>query len=85
MNNRLEGEGIFEEIDKELDAIKLLKLIKIISYAYESKSYPFLYVKYAIEEFYESYQQTTTSCDSYMDSITHLHNVIVHCSGNLGD
>ena len=45
----MEGEGIFEDIDKELDTIKLLKLIKIISYAYKSKSYPFLYVKYAME------------------------------------
>ena len=45
----MEGEGIFEDIDKELDTIKLLKLIKIISYTYKYKSYPFLYVKYAME------------------------------------
>ena len=36
--NCLEGEGNFEEIDKESDVIKLIKIIKIIFYVYKSKS-----------------------------------------------
>ena len=64
--NQLEVERSFEDIDKDLDVIKLIKLIKSIPYAYESNSCPFLYVHQAMKAFYASYHKTITSCDSYI-------------------
>ena len=80
----MEVERSFEDIEKDLDVIKLIKLIKSIPYAYESKSCPFLYVHQAIKALYASYHKTITSCDSYIYSITNIHNFIIHCGGGLG-
>ena len=85
MNKRLEVKGIFDDTDKDSDVIKILNLIKRISYAYESESHPFLLVHQGMKAFHASYQQKTPSCDSYMESITNLHDAIVHCEGDLGD
>ena len=38
-----------------------------------------------MKEFYTSYQNNTMSYESYMDPITNLREVIVHCGGSLGD
>ena len=62
----LEGEGIFDDIENESDVIKLLKLIKSISYAYESKSYPLLEVQQAMKVFYSLYQDNKTLCDFFV-------------------
>ena len=59
--------------------------IKIILYAYYSNSYPFQDVYHVMKEFYAYYQHTTTSCDSYMESITNLRNFIVNYVGSLGE
>ena len=37
-----------------------------------------------MKEFYTSYQQNMTSCDSYMESITNMRNIIVNFGGTLG-
>ena len=42
MNNCLKGEEYYNNIDKELDVICLLILIKTIAYSFDSKSYPVL-------------------------------------------
>ena len=81
--NRPKGEGNFDKIDKDSEVIKLLKLNKSISYLYNSKCYPFLAVHQVMKAFYASYQQNTTSCASYLESITNLRNVILHCGRNL--
>ena len=72
MKNRLEGEVICDKINKESDVIKLLKLIKRILYAHESKSYPFLAVNQAMKSFDASHQQKTTLCDFYWDSMMNM-------------
>lgn len=66
MKKLLEGEGIFDDIENESDVIKLLKLIKSISYAYESKSYPLLEVQQAMKVFYSLYQDNKTLCDFFV-------------------
>ena len=58
--------------------INLLNIIKSISYAYNLNSYPFLNVHQAMKAFYASYQHTRTPCDSSMESIRNLRNIIVH-------
>ena len=65
--------------------INLLQLIKSILYVYGSKSHPFLEVYQATKTFYSLYQQNTTLCGYYMESMTNLRNDIVHCGGTLGD
>ena len=52
MKNRLKGEDTNEGIDGELDVIRLLLLIKSISYYYESKSYPVLDIQMELRKFY---------------------------------
>ena len=83
--NCLEGEGSFEEIDRESDVIKLMDIRKSISYASESKSYPFLAIHQSTKAFYAYYQKTMDSCDWYIWYIANLCGVIVHCVGSLGD
>ena len=52
MKNRLKGEDTNEGIDGELDVIRLLLLIKSISYYYEYKSYPVLDIQMELRKFY---------------------------------
>ena len=57
-NNRLEGEETFEDIDGESDAIRLLLLIKSITYSYESKSYPVLDIHMELKNYTQVTNQT---------------------------
>ena len=54
--NRLEGEENYEDIDGESDVIRLLLLIKSITYSHESKSYPVLAIHMALRKLYTSHQ-----------------------------
>ena len=57
--NRLKGEETYEDIDEESDAIRLLLIIKRITYSYESKSYPVLAIH---TELKNSTQATNQTC-----------------------
>ena len=52
MKIQLESEDKFESIETTSDIIKILKLDRYISYAYETKSYPFLAIHQALKHFY---------------------------------
>ena len=56
MKNRLEGEETYEDINEKADVIRLLLLIKIITYSYESKYYPVLAIHMALRKFYTIHQ-----------------------------
>ena len=60
MKNRLEGEEPFEDTDGESDASRILLLIKIIAYSFESKSYPVLDINMALKKFYASHQSNSS-------------------------
>ena len=77
-NYFLEGEGSSDDIKKESDVIKILEVIMSISYMYESKSYPFLAVHKSMKTFYFSYQQNKIACDSYLESMANMQDIMVH-------
>ena len=81
MNNRLEGEETYKDIDRESDVIRLLLIIKSISYSYKSKSYPILTIHMVLRKFYLSYQPSSSLCDKYFDTMTNLRDIISHCGG----
>ena len=59
--NRLKGEETYDDIDGESDVIRLLLLIKSISYSYESKSYPVLAIHMTPRKLYLRYQSSSSS------------------------
>ena len=63
--NQLEDDRSFQGTKKQSDAIKSLKLVKIIFYRYESKSLLFLEVHKSTKELYSSYHKNTIYCESY--------------------
>ena len=83
--NCLKEEEIYEGIDVEYDVIRLLLLIKIITYSYKSKSYPVLAIHMAPRKLYSSYQSSSASCDEYIEMMMNLRDVIFHCGGVIGN
>ena len=81
MQNRLEGEETFEDINGESDTIRLLLIIKSIAYSYESKSYPVLSIHMALKKFNASHQSNSSSCNEYFENMSNLRDVISHCGG----
>ena len=63
MNNRLEGEETYKDINRDSDVIRILLLIKIIAYSYKSKYYPVLSIHIELRKFYMSNQSISSSCD----------------------
>ena len=61
MNNHLEGEETYKDINGESGVVCLLLLINIIAYSYESKSYPVLAIHILLRKFYTSYQSISPS------------------------
>ena len=85
MKNRLKGEKTYEDIDGESDVIRLLLLIKSITYSYESKSYPVLAIHMALRKFYTSHQSRSSSCNEYSNTMTKLRDVISNYRGVIGN
>ena len=82
MRAKLESETDYKAISTSIDVIKLLKLIRNVAFAYESKRYPFLAVHTAIKTLYNNYQKTYTGSNSYMESFQNLVQVVDNCGGN---
>ena len=82
MNNRLEGEETYKDIDGESDVIRLLLLIKSISYSYESKYYPVLAIHMALRKFYTSHKSSSSSCNKYFETMSNLRDVISYCGAS---
>ena len=81
MQNSLEGEKSYEDIDEELDVIRLLLLIKSITYSSESKSYPVMAIHMEMRGFYSTSQSNSSSCDKCFETMNNLRDVISHCGG----
>ena len=84
MRSKLESDSTYDGISGSSDVIELLKLIRNIAFAYESKRYPYLAVFTGIKSLYGNYQRSYTTVDNYLESFTNLVQVIEHCGGNFG-
>ena len=84
MKEKLESDSGYEIILGDSNVIELLKLIRSIAFAYESKRYPYLAIFTGIKSLYGNYQQGYTTNDHYLESFTNLVQVIKHCGGNFG-
>ena len=85
MKNRLEGEETYEDIDGESNVIRLLLLINIITYSYESKSYPVLAIHVTLRKFHTGHQSSSSSYDKYFETMSNLRDVISHFGGIIGN
>ena len=68
MKAKLEASTQFEPINDDSDLIRLLKLIRDVSFAYEYKQYPYLSVYNGVRSLYSNYQKNYTSVDNYLES-----------------
>ena len=84
MRAKLEADSTFEGINTGSDLIELLKLIRKVSFAYESKKYPYLAAYNSIRSLYGNYQKNYSSVDSYLETFQNLVQVSDHCGGNFG-
>ena len=85
MKNRLEGEGKYEDIYGEYDVIRLLLLIKRITYSYKSKSYPVPAIYMALRKFYTIHKSISSSCNDYFETMSNLRVAISHCGDVIGN
>ena len=85
MKVKLESETDYKKISSKSDVIKLLKMIRNVAFAFESKRYPLLAVHTEIKGLYGNYQKSYMGCDSYMESFQNLVQVIEHCGGDFGN
>ena len=79
--NCLEGKDIYEDIDGDSDVIRILLLIKSITYSYKSKYYSVLAIHISLRKFYTIHQSSSSLCDEYFKTVSNMRDVISHCSG----
>ena len=84
MKAKLESSTNYETINDDSDLIGLLKLIRDVSYEYESKQYPYLSVYNAVRLLYGNYQKNYMTVNNYLESFQNIHQVVDHCGGNFG-
>eukprot|EP00957_Ditylum_brightwellii_P211645 15366417-Ditylum_brightwellii.AAC.2 len=69
MRAKLKGEEGFKEAATELDVIKLLKIIKRISFHYQLQRYPYCTVPAAMWVLYFTSQKDGMTLEQYLDKI----------------
>eukprot|EP00957_Ditylum_brightwellii_P052693 3994569-Ditylum_brightwellii.AAC.1 len=72
-------------IDKDSDAVELLKLIKVIAFRYESQSYQFQTVCNSMRSLYVLSQGEVILLELYLDSFLNITNSINHSNGFIGE
>ena len=81
---RLKGQDIFEEVEAELDALHLLKMIHSIVFNFEGQKYVDLSMHEAMRCYYLTKQGCNMTCQAYLDLHTNNREVVEHCSGMVG-
>eukprot|EP00957_Ditylum_brightwellii_P160061 12184172-Ditylum_brightwellii.AAC.1 len=84
MRAKLEGEEWYKEAATESDVIKLLKIIKRISYQYQSKRYPHRAVHAAMQALYFSIQKDRMTLEQCLDEFLNRQDVQEQCRGSIG-
>ena len=84
MKEKLESNAVYDTIRTEQDCIKLLKLMRGITYNYELQKYPFLALHAALKRYYSHYQKCHSSNNTYMESFMNMSEVVEYCGGTIG-
>jgi hypothetical protein len=84
MRQRLESTDNFQLIASQGDAIELLKMIKNITYNYQSQKYTPQAIHDAKKRFYQCYQPSSMSVQTYYERFMNLVDVIEHIGGGIG-
>jgi hypothetical protein len=83
MRQRLESTDSFQLIASQGDAIELLKMIKNITYNYQSQKYTPQAIHDAKKRFYQCYQPSSMSVQTYYEQFMNLVDVIEHIGGGI--
>ena len=73
MTSKLEASTQFKSINDDSDLIRLLKLIRDVSFAYESKQYPYLSFFNAVRSLYANYQKNYMTSANYLESFQNIN------------
>eukprot|EP00957_Ditylum_brightwellii_P048175 3656666-Ditylum_brightwellii.AAC.1 len=84
MRAKLEGEEWYKEAATESDVIKFLKIIKRISYQYQSQRYPHRAVHAAIQALYFASQKDGMTLEQYLAKFLNRQDVLEQCGGSIG-
>eukprot|EP00957_Ditylum_brightwellii_P123892 9444075-Ditylum_brightwellii.AAC.1 len=79
MRAKLESDKGYREAAEESDVIKLLKVIKKISYHYQSQQYPYRAVHQAMRALYFTSQKEGMTLEQYLDEFTNRREVLEEC------
>ena len=71
------------EASPKSDGIKLLKLIRQISYEFESQRYPFLSVHNAVQQSYSMFQKLHQTIDEYYENVSIKLDMLDHCGASI--
>eukprot|EP00957_Ditylum_brightwellii_P109785 8373248-Ditylum_brightwellii.AAC.1 len=75
---KLESESRFVAIARDLNLIELLRLLKDLSFNYQSQKYPFLSVYLTMRSFYLMHQKESVPCNKYLETFANQKGVIEH-------
>eukprot|EP00957_Ditylum_brightwellii_P106637 8135660-Ditylum_brightwellii.AAC.1 len=84
MRANLEDEEGYKEAATESDVIELLKIIKRISYQYQSQRYPHRAVHAAMRALYFTSQKDRMTLEQYVDEFLNRQDVLEQCGGSIG-
>ena len=85
MKAKLEANDAYQQIATDSNVIKLLKLVRVIAYNYESESYPFMAVVSAKKAYYTQVQKYYTTNKVFLDQFNNLQDVIEHSGRSVGN
>jgi hypothetical protein len=81
---KLESLSDFKKIDRDLDVIKLIKAITLLSYQFEGKKYHLEALHQAMNRFYLFNQGKDMTDERFLESVQTLVSVITECGGEIG-
>eukprot|EP00957_Ditylum_brightwellii_P133985 10216352-Ditylum_brightwellii.AAC.1 len=83
MRAKLEGEEGYKEASTESDVTKLLKIIKRISYQYQSQRYHHRAVHATVRALYFTSQKDGMTLKQYLDEFLNRQDVLEQCQGSI--
>eukprot|EP00957_Ditylum_brightwellii_P208003 15355471-Ditylum_brightwellii.AAC.1 len=76
MRTKLEGKEGYKEAATESDVIKVLKIIKKISFQYQSQRYPYRAVHALMQALYFTSQKDGMTLEQYLDEFLNQQDVL---------
>ena len=84
MRAKLESQDQFEQVLDDSDAIELLRMIRDITFNFQSQKYEPLSIHESIRWFYLQCQDRYMICQAYLKQFMNSKDVIEHCGGVIG-